>query len=195
MSIRRLFWLGAAILFSIAALVAIAAVLGGSFGDTQGRILATCGIAFVSGAATLAGFACIDRGVIRPAAWVAVALGFGSFALWTGAAWQDSPGTGYWHVAGFFRVWTLTVLIVTTLRLLASSPRLLGTLVPATWAASSLAAAVWAGADVSQAAERLVGTLGNIDVLAVRGDGRSVTIGKSRTKLASSEGIVLRERS
>lgn len=195
MSIRRLFWLGAAILFFIAALVAIAAVLGGSFGDTQGRILATCGIAFVSGAAALAGFACIDRGVIRPVAWIAVALGLGSFALWTGAAWQDSPDTGYWHIAGFFGVWTLTVLIVTALRVLASSPRLLGTLVPATWAASSLAAAVWAGADVSQAAERLVGTLGNIDVLAVRGDGRSVTIGKSRTKLASSEGIVLRERS
>lgn len=230
MSIRRLFWLGAAILFSIAALVAIAAVLGGSFGDTQGRILATCGIAFVSGAAALAGFACIDRGVIRPVAWIAIALGLGSFALWTGAAWQDSPGTGYWHLAGFVGVWTLTALIVTTLRLLASSPRLLGTVVPATWAASSLAAAVasemilakhdapwklllvlviltalgyaltpalqrfWAGADVSQAAERLIGTLGNIEVFAVRGDGRSITIGTSRTKLASSEGIVLRER-
>ena len=160
MSIRRLFWLGAAILFFIAALVAIAAVLGGSFGDTQGRILATCGIAFVSGAAALAG-------------------------------WSDSA------------VWTLTVLgrLVTTACVSLAGSSLaawLGTLVPATWAASSLAAAVWAGADgadVSQAAERLVGTLGNIDVLAVRGDGRSVTIGKSRTKLASSEGIVLRERS
>jgi hypothetical protein len=32
-------------------------------------------------------------------------------------------------------------------------------------------------------------------VFAVRGEGRSVTIGSSRTRLASSEGIVLRERS
>jgi hypothetical protein len=48
MRIRRLFRLGAAVLFSIAALVAIAAVLGSGFGETQGRILATCGIAFVA---------------------------------------------------------------------------------------------------------------------------------------------------
>jgi hypothetical protein len=57
MSIRRLFWLGAAVLFSVAALVAIAAVLDGSFGTTQEHILETCGIAFVFGATTLAGVA------------------------------------------------------------------------------------------------------------------------------------------
>lgn len=230
MSIRRLFWLGAAILFSIAALVAIAAVLGGSFGDTQVRILATCGIAFVCGAAALAGFACIDRGVISPVGWIAIALGLGSFALWTGAAWEDSPGTGYWRIAGVFGVWTIAALLVTTLRLLASSQRLLATLVPATWAATGLAAAVssemilasdggpWklvvvlviltalgyaltpalqrfsAVAEASPAAERFLGTLDGVDVYAVRGDGRSVTIGSSRMRLASSEGIVLRER-
>jgi hypothetical protein len=64
MSIRRLFWLGAAVLFTIAALVAIAAVLSGSFGTTQEHILETCGIAFLCGAATLAGLAAVDRGVI-----------------------------------------------------------------------------------------------------------------------------------
>jgi hypothetical protein len=96
-SIRRLFWLGAAVLFSVAALVAIAAVLGGGFGTTQQHILETCGIAFVCGAASLAGLACIDRGVIGPVGWVTVLL---------------------------------AALIVTTLRLLASSPRLLSTVVP-----------------------------------------------------------------
>jgi hypothetical protein len=230
MSIRRLFWLGAAILFSIAALVAIAAVLGSGLGETQDRILATCAIAFVCGAAALAGFACIDRAVIRPVAGVGIGLGVGSFALWTGAAWQDSPGTGYWQVAGVFGVWTLAALVVTTLRLLASSVRMLGTVVPATWAAAFLSAAVatemilarhdapwklllvlviltalgyaltpalqrfWGGAEASPAVERLIGTLGNIDVFAVRGEGRLVEIGGNRTRLASSEGIVLRER-
>ena len=72
MSIRRLFWLGAAVLFSVAALVAIAAVLGGSFGTTQENILEMCGIAFVCGAATLAGLACIDRGVIPTVGWLSV---------------------------------------------------------------------------------------------------------------------------
>jgi hypothetical protein len=52
----------------------------------------------------------------------------------------------------------------------------------------------WTPAETSPAAERLLGTLDNIEVFAVRGEGRSVTIGGSRTRLAASEGIVLRER-
>jgi hypothetical protein len=231
MSIRRLFWLGAAILLSIAALVAIAAVLGSGLGQTQDRILGTCGIAFVCGAATLAGFACLDRGLIRPVAWVAIAIGIVSFAAWTSAVWQDSPGSAYWKVVGFLGTWTLASLIVTTLRLLVSSPRLLSTVVPATWGAAVVAAAVgsemilsesggpwkllvvlvilvalgyaltpalqrfWAAGQTPAAAERLLGTLGDIEVFAVRGGGRWVTIGSSRTRLAASEGIVLRERS
>ncbi len=230
MSIRRLFWLGAAVLFSVAALVAIAAVVGGSFGTTQEHILETCSIAFVCGGATLAGLACIDRGVIQPLGWVTVALGIAAFGTWTGAVWKDSTSDGYWKVAGVLAIWTLAALIVTTLRLLASSPRLVGTLVPATWSAAVVAAAVstemvlnedggpwkvvvvlviltalgyaltpvlqrfWAGAETPSSAERLLGTLGGIDVFAVRGEGRSVTIGSSRARLGSSEGIVLRER-
>jgi len=229
-SIRRLFWLGAAILFSVAALVAIAAVLGGSFGTTQERILETCGIAFVCGAATLAGLACIDREVIRSVGWLATALGVATFAVWTFGAWNDESGREFWKIAGVLGVWTLAALVVTTLRLLASSPRLLGTVVPATWAAAILAAAIgsemvlredggpwklevvlviltglgyaltpalqrfWAGVEMPQAAERLLGRLGDVEVFAVRGEGRSVTIGSTRTRLASSEGIVLRER-
>jgi hypothetical protein len=148
----------------------------------------------------------------------------------TGPSWKDSTSDGYWKVAGVLAIWTLAALIVTTLRLLASSPRLVGTLVPATWSAAVVAAAVstemvlnedggpwklvvvlviltalgyaltpvlqrfWAGAETPSSAERLLGTLGGIDVFAVRGEGRSVTIGSSRARLGSSEGIVLRER-
>ena len=120
MSIRRLFWLGAAVLFSVAALVAIAAVLGGSFGTTQEHILEMCGIAFVCGAATLAGLGCIDRGVILPVGWLTVVLGVATFAVWTGAVWQDDVGDTYWKVAGTLGVWTLAALVVTTL---CSCPR------------------------------------------------------------------------
>ncbi|MGZ4290018.1 MAG: hypothetical protein ACXVQZ_05310 [Gaiellaceae bacterium] len=230
MSLRRLFWLGAAVLFSVAALVAIAAVLGGSFGTTQEHVLETCGIAFGMGGATLAGLACIDRGTLVPVGWLTVVLGLASFVTWTGAIWTETSSHAYWKVVGLLSVWAVAGLIVTTLRLLASSPRLLSTVVPATWATAVLAAAVssemilthgggpwkfvvvlliltalgyaltpvlqryWAGAETPAAAERLLGTLGNIEVLAVRGEGRSVTIGSSRTRLASSEGIVLRER-
>ena len=101
MSIRRLFWLGAAVLFSLAALVAIAAVLGGSFGTTQEHVLETCGIAFVCGAATLAGLACIDRGVIPPVGWVTAALGIATFAVWTGGTWMEDASNGYWKVRAY----------------------------------------------------------------------------------------------
>jgi hypothetical protein len=230
MSIRRLFWLGAAVLFTIAALVAIAAVLSGSFGTTQEHILETCGIACLCGAATLAGLAAVDRGVIQPVGWVTVVLGIATFGMWTGAVWKGATSDGYWKVAGVLAVWTLCALIVTTLRLLVSSPRLLTTVVPATWSSAILAAIVstemilredsglwklvvvlvilttlgyaltpvlqrfWAGVETPPVAERLLGTLGNVEVFAVPGEGQSVTIGSSRTRVGSSEGIVLRER-
>jgi hypothetical protein len=230
-SIRRLFWLGAAVLFSIAALVAIAAVVGGGFGETQGHILATCGLAFVCGAAALSGFACLDRGIIRPAALSAIALGVSSFVLWTVSVWKDPSSSGFWKATGVVGAWMFAALIVTALRLVATSPRLIRTSVPATWAAAVLAAALgsvmilrrdggawqlelvlviltalgcaltpvlqrfWAGAEAEQGGERLLGRLGEVDVFAVRGQGRSVIIGSTRTSLASSEGILLRPRS
>ena len=48
MNVRRLFWQAAAILLSLAALIAITGILAGSFGDTQVRILFTVGVAFVT---------------------------------------------------------------------------------------------------------------------------------------------------
>jgi hypothetical protein len=229
-SIRRLFWLGAAILFSIAALIAIVAVIGGGFGDTQGRILATCGFAFVCGSVVLAGVACLDRAIVRPAAWAAIALGIAAFAIWTGGIWADASSQGYWKTAGLVGVWLLAALIVTTSRLVASSPRVLRTVVPGTWVTATAAALLgsvmilgqthrpwkfelvlviltalgyalipalerfWGSAE-TVVSERLLGTLGNIDVFAVRGLGGSVTIGSTSAKLASSEGVVLREHS
>ena len=83
-----------------------------------------------------------------------------------------------------------------------SSPRLLGTVVPVVlviltalgYALTPALQRFWATAEPGGRTERLLGTLGGIDVFAVRGDGRSVTIGSSRTRLSSGEGIVLRER-
>ncbi len=231
MSIRRLFWLGAAILFSVAALVAITAVVGGRFGQTEDRILETCGLAFVCGSVVLSGLACLDRGLVRPVAWAAVGTGIAMFGVMEAVVWgmhlSTSAGA---RAVGILAVWMFVTLIVTTLRLITGSPRILRTLVPATWTAAALAGALgtlmilrhrgggglakpeivlvilmllgyaltpvlqrfWAGADLPPTAERLLGTIGGIDVFAVRGEGRSVKIGSTSTKLASSEGIVLR---
>ena len=233
MSIRRLFWLGAATLFSVAALLAIAAVLGAHFGTTEWKILGTCGLAFACGSVILAGVACLDRRLVRLAAWAAIVLGVASFGIWTFGIWTERGGSGYWETGGVISVWLVAALLVTTSRLVASSPRLLRTVVPATWAAVTVAAALgsamiagpkpitgrrwevevelvlviltalgyalipvlqrfWASAETA-VTERLLGTIDNIDVFAVRGAGHSVTIGSTTAKLASSEGLVLRE--
>src|SRR5262245_38598979 len=132
MRLRRLFWLGAAVLFSVAALVGIAAVLRGHFDTTQWRVMATCAIAFITGSTALAGLACIERGVLRPAGVGGIVLGRASFAVWTAGVWSDA-GTGgaHWKLAAVVATWTVVSLIVTTLRLLAG-PRTPRLLVPAT---------------------------------------------------------------
>ena len=105
-------------------------------------------------------------------------------------------------------VWTLAALVVTTLRLRASSPRRLGTVVPATlgdasssprrsrtqmilgedggswklvvvlviltalgYALTPILQRYWAAADAPPPTERLLGTVADVDVVAVPGDG------------------------
>jgi hypothetical protein len=234
MRIRRLFWLGAAILFSIAALVAITAVVRGQFGETTGRILMTCGLAFVCGSVVLSGLACIERAVVRPAAWAAVASGLAMFVVMDTVVWGMDVSSRTGRAIGILAMWMAVALIVTTLRLVTTSPKLLRTLVPATWTVAGLAATLgtvmviaghpgsalvkleivlvilmllgyaltpilqrfWAGAGSGPEAptERLLGTIGGIDVFAVHGGERCVTIGSTSAKLAASEGLVLRER-
>ena len=63
MPLRRIFLLGAATIVSVAALVAIGAILNGDFGDTEGKIFATLATAFVAGSAAVAGIACLEAAV------------------------------------------------------------------------------------------------------------------------------------
>jgi hypothetical protein len=230
-SLRRLFWRGAAAVFSIAALVGIAAVLGGDFGETQWKTMATCAIAFVCGSAALAGFACLERRVWRPAGIAALALGVVAFVTWTVALWDESGNDSLWKVNGVLGAWLLAALAVTTLRLFATSPRLLATLVPATAAGACLSALVgtgmilaengelWQllavlviltvlgyvltpvlqhltaeGAPPTDGGERVLGTLGDVDVIAARGDERSVRIGERSVRLQPNETVVLRPK-
>jgi hypothetical protein len=57
MPLRRVFLLGAAALASVAALVAIVAVVNGDFGETEGKIFATLAATFVAGSTAIAGVA------------------------------------------------------------------------------------------------------------------------------------------
>jgi hypothetical protein len=149
-SLRRIFLLGAATLVSIAALVAIAAILNGDFGDTEGKIFATLATAFVAGSSAIAGIACLERSVSRPFGLLGVALSLIGFVLWTDQIWQEHHSDAYWKLLGLILIWTLVVLIVTTTRLMTRSPQLLRTLFPATAGAAAAAGLVVSGMVLSE---------------------------------------------
>ena len=77
MKLRRLFWIGAAGLLGLAALISIVALLRGEFTETDGKILGTLGVAFLGGSSSLAGLALLDRRDLVPLGW-AVVLGASS---------------------------------------------------------------------------------------------------------------------
>jgi hypothetical protein len=140
--LRRIFLLGAANLVSVAALVAIATVLGGDFGETEGRIFATLATTFVAGSTAIAGIACLGRGSSRIFGAAGLALACVGFGLWSAQIWGEYHSDGYWKVLGLLTTWTLALLVVNTSRLMTSSERLLRTLHPATSAAAAGAALV-----------------------------------------------------
>ncbi len=139
MSLRRIFLFGAATLVCTAALIAIAAIVNGDFGDTEGKIFATLATLFVAGSVAIAGIACLERSVSRPFAVLGIALALLGSVLWADQIWQGHDSSRYWKLLGVILIWTLAVLLVTTTRLLTRSPRLVRTLYPATAAAAAAA--------------------------------------------------------
>jgi hypothetical protein len=142
MSLRRIFLLGAAALVSVAALVAIGAIVNGDFGDTEGKIFSTLATAFVAGSAAIAGIACLERSVSRLFGMLGVGLSLVGFILWTDQIWAEHHSDEYWKLLGLILAWTLVVLVVTTTRLMTRSPQLVRTLYPATAVAAAGAGAV-----------------------------------------------------
>ena len=142
MTLRRIFLLGAAALASAAALVAIAAILSGDLGETEGKIFATLAATFVAGSTAIAGVALLERGVSRPLGFLGIVLAVGGYALWADQIWQQHDSDTYWQVLGVVLAWTLATLIATATRLMVRAPRLVRTLYPATAAAAGLAALI-----------------------------------------------------
>ena len=227
MPLRRAFLLGAATIVSVAALVAVVTVLSGSFGDTEGKIFSTLATTFVAGSMLFAGLACLGRGFSPVIGWTGVALAVVGFFLWSAQIWVGFESDGAWRLLGILTAWSLAVLIMTTTRLLISSPVLVHRLYPATCAGAAVTAL---GASIllireqgdgwqffavlliltllgetlapilerysaaqERPAERLLGALGGVEVVAVPSRGqRAVHLGGTTVELAADESVIVR---
>jgi hypothetical protein len=229
-SLRRVFLLGAAALASVAALVAIVTVVSGDFGETEGKIFATLATTFAAGSALVAGLALLGRRESPLLGYAGIGLALTGFVLWSAQIWGEFAGDGYWKLVGVLTAWSLAVLIVTTNRLMLSSPSLVRVLYPATGAAAGGAALVvtvmilresgdgWQlfavllilallaevlapileryGGSRERPAERLLGVVGGVEVVAVNGgNARLVRVGDASARLDAGESVVVRARS
>lgn len=161
---RRLFWIGAAALLGVAALVSIVALLRGELTPTDGNILFTLSAAFLAGSAALAGLALIERRDVVPLGWIVVATSAVGFCV---LAWQIWTEFDYEN-------WSLdTVTVVVAALMLASARLLYRGLSWLYWLSAALTVVttafyVWAiHADPDgDAWEKALGTLGILTVLA-----------------------------
>lgn len=148
---QRLFWLGAAAILVVAALVALASVARGDFSDTDGRILGTLAALLLAFATLLSALALADRqAALRPLAWPVATLAPIGFALALPAIWTPSDENGGgndWRLAWTGILLLIAALVTTTALLLADRSqlrRLAGAAgAPAAAAAGVSIAAVW----------------------------------------------------
>ena len=162
--------MGAAAIVNAAALVALAAVLGGDFSDTDGRILVTLAALLYTGGAAICGLTLVDRGPGRPLGWVItgaapVCLAFVAWAIWSFAF--DGGGNETADKLAWSAVLALLAgLIATTGLLLAQRPALAG-LAAAAAALAALAATVSvAGIWIEPTSESFVKVLAVMWILA-----------------------------
>ena len=149
--LQRLFWLGAAAILVVAALVALFAVVRGDFSDTDGRILGTLAVLLLAFAALLAGLALADQAPAwRLLGWGVAAAAPVCFVLVMPAIWtpfDEGGGDDDWRLAWTGILVLVVGLVATTALLLADRPQLRRLAVAAgalaTAAASLSVGAIW----------------------------------------------------
>ncbi|MDQ3066030.1 MAG: hypothetical protein M3R12_02600 [Actinomycetota bacterium] len=112
---RRFFWIGAAALLGVAALVSIVALLRGEFTENDGRILGTLAAAFLAGSAMLSGLALIERRELVPLGWGVAGVGVVGFGILTWQVWTQFDEES----------WTLDTITVLVAALMLATARLL----------------------------------------------------------------------
>jgi hypothetical protein len=88
-TLRRFLLISVVMALSLTALIAIAAVLGGSFGDTEWKVLATTGGFALACLFAMRGTILLDRGQNRRLGWAVVGLSALAFVLLLKVVWID----------------------------------------------------------------------------------------------------------
>ena len=89
MSARRFLLLSLVTALSVTALIAITAVLGGAFGDTEWKVLATTGGFALASLFAMRGTILLDQGRYRDLGWAVVGLSALAFLLELKVVWID----------------------------------------------------------------------------------------------------------
>lgn len=146
--LSRIFWIGAAGILIFAAVVAIGSILGGSFSDTDWKILGTLFSLLLAGATAISGLALVERRMLIALGWSAAVASAFCFLFLAAAIWDEfaDETLGNWAASAIPIL--VALLLVTTQRLLLRVPQLtllfVGTGFFALMAALATAAAIWA---------------------------------------------------
>jgi hypothetical protein len=124
-SLARVFWLGAAAILVVAALLSLVAILKGGFSDTDGRILGTLGALLYTGAAALAGLALVERDRAPALGWAVLSLAGVTFVVLAAAIWgAGGDGDTIWRLAASGALYLVAALVCATSLLLTTRPSL-----------------------------------------------------------------------
>jgi hypothetical protein len=164
---RRLFWIGAAALLGVAALVALVALLRGEFTDTDGSILASLGITLGAGSTALAGLALVERDDFAPLGWAAILVALGGYVtvlwdIWT-EPWDDEATATALLLMGAFLLAATSRLL---LRRRSLEPLVLAHLVLSTFATTGTVWLIWDDGPTDDAVAKLLGAVWILAALA-----------------------------
>jgi len=124
--LSRLFWIGAAALVVVAALIGLTAIVRGRFSDTDLRVMLTLVGSLLAGGTLLAGLALRERTMALATSWVALVAAPTCFALVLYGIWAfRDEDAGHATQVGWSGVLVLVAaLLAATARLLAVTPAL-----------------------------------------------------------------------
>jgi hypothetical protein len=147
----RVFWIGAAAILIVAALIAVVAILRGDISETEWKILGTLGTLLVTGATAIAGLSLVERRSATLLGWAAIAAGVVGFTIVTASIWDEFGNETLSKAAGSAIALVIAFLLLVTQRILLRVPRLApvfyGTAAAAAVAVGLALVAIWSEPD------------------------------------------------